>query len=115
MRAAAVDAAARTSAGPVTSSGWTSGMATMTTRCSMTRRRIARHTRGSKDALRTDPAVAPPSAKIRHMKVRRRMYRSVEGYVTTPAGWPARLAEPAWAPERYGFRDFQAQCDAVLM
>jgi dihydrofolate reductase len=81
----------------------------------MTRRRIARHTRGSKDALRTDPAVAPPSAKIRAMKIRTRMCMSLDGYVTTPDGWPAQLAGPSWDPERYGFRDFQAQCDAVLM
>jgi len=59
--------------------------------------------------------VAPPSAKIRAMKIRTRMCMSLDGYVTTPDGWPAQLAEPSWDPERYGFRDFQAQCDAVLM
>jgi dihydrofolate reductase len=49
------------------------------------------------------------------MKIRTRMCMSLDGYVTTPDGWPAQLAEPTWDPERYGFRDFQAGCDAVLM
>jgi dihydrofolate reductase len=41
---------------------------------------------------------------------------SVDGYVTTPDGWPAQLADPAFsAGESYGFPEFQATCDAVLM
>jgi dihydrofolate reductase len=40
---------------------------------------------------------------------------SLDGYVTTPDGWPAQLADPAWDPERYGFVEFQQRCDAVLM
>jgi dihydrofolate reductase len=40
---------------------------------------------------------------------------SLDGYVTRPDGWPAQLADPAWDPETFGFRDFQARCDAVLM
>jgi dihydrofolate reductase len=43
------------------------------------------------------------------------MCMSLDGYVATPDGWPAQLAEPTWSPERYGFREFQAQCGAVLM
>jgi dihydrofolate reductase len=49
------------------------------------------------------------------MKVRTRMCVSLDGYVTTPDGWPVQLADPAWSPEAYGFREFQATCDAVLM
>jgi dihydrofolate reductase len=49
------------------------------------------------------------------MKIRTRMCMSLDGYVTTPDGRPAQLAEPTWDPERYGFRDFQARCGAVLM
>jgi dihydrofolate reductase len=49
------------------------------------------------------------------MQIRTRMCVSLDGYVTTPDGWPAQLADPAWSPEAYGFPDFQATCDAVLM
>jgi dihydrofolate reductase len=49
------------------------------------------------------------------MKIRTRMCMSLDGYVTTPDGWPAQLAEPTWSPEAYGFREFQAECAAVLM
>src|SRR3954451_23676704 len=49
------------------------------------------------------------------MKIRTRMCMSLDGYVTTPDGRPAQLAEPSWDPVRYGFRDFQARCGAVLM
>jgi dihydrofolate reductase len=41
---------------------------------------------------------------------------SVDGCVTTPDGWPAQLADPGFVPgESYGFPEFQASCDAVLM
>lgn len=40
---------------------------------------------------------------------------SLDGYVTTPDGWPVQLADPEWSPEAYGFREFQASCEAVLM
>jgi dihydrofolate reductase len=49
------------------------------------------------------------------MQIRTRMCTSADGYVTTPDGWPAQIADPAWSPEAYGFVEFQAQCDAVLM
>ena len=49
------------------------------------------------------------------MQIRTRMCMSVDGYVTTPDGRPAQLADPAWSPERFGFTEFQASCDAVLM
>jgi dihydrofolate reductase len=35
--------------------------------------------------------------------------------VTTPDGWPAQLADPAWDQQAFGFTEFQARCDAVLM
>jgi dihydrofolate reductase len=49
------------------------------------------------------------------MRIRTRMCISVDGYVTRPDGWPVQLADPAWSPEAYGFREFQASCEAVLM
>src|ERR671936_1045917 len=49
------------------------------------------------------------------MQIRTRMCMSADGYVTTPDGRPAQLADPAWSPERFGFTELQASCDAVLM
>ena len=49
------------------------------------------------------------------MKIRTRTCVSVDGYVTTPDGWPVQLADPNWSPEAYGFRELQAGCEAVLM
>lgn len=50
------------------------------------------------------------------MQIRTRMCMSTDGYVTTPDGWPAQLADPSFAPgESYGFPEFQETCDAVLM
>jgi dihydrofolate reductase len=49
------------------------------------------------------------------MQIRTRMCVSLDGYVTTPDGWPVQLADPAWSPEAYGFPEFQNTCDAVLM
>ena len=49
------------------------------------------------------------------MQIRTRMCISLDGYVTTPDGWPAQLADPAFDPESYGFVEFQKSCDAVLM
>ncbi|MGY2874311.1 dihydrofolate reductase [Marmoricola sp. URHA0025 HA25] len=49
------------------------------------------------------------------MKIRTRMCTSLDGYVTTPNGWPVQLADPDFSPERYGFVAFQGTCDAVLM
>jgi dihydrofolate reductase len=50
------------------------------------------------------------------MQIRTRMCMSADGYVTTPQGWPAQLADPAFVPgESYGFPKFQESCDAVLM
>ncbi|HEX6679828.1 MAG TPA: dihydrofolate reductase family protein [Gaiellaceae bacterium] len=49
------------------------------------------------------------------MQIRTRMCMSLDGYVTTPDGRPAQLADPAWSPEAFGFVEFQASCEAVLM
>jgi dihydrofolate reductase len=50
------------------------------------------------------------------MEILTRMCMSVDGYVTTPDGWPSQLADPAFvAGESYGFPEFQERCDAVLM
>jgi dihydrofolate reductase len=49
------------------------------------------------------------------MRIKTRMCTSLDGYVTTPDGRPAQLADPDFSPEAYGFVEFQAGCDAVLM
>ena len=49
------------------------------------------------------------------MKIITRMCTSLDGYVTTPAGWPAQLADPEFSPQSYGFVEFQAHIGAVLM
>ena len=50
------------------------------------------------------------------MRLRTRMCTSLDGYVTTPDGWPVQLTDPAFkAGESYGFPEFQKTCDAVLM
>jgi dihydrofolate reductase len=43
------------------------------------------------------------------------MCMSLDGYVTTPDGLPAQLADPAWDPQVFGFGELQASCDTVLM
>ena len=40
---------------------------------------------------------------------------SADGYVTTPDGWPAQLADPSFNPVDFGFAEFQNECGAVLM
>jgi dihydrofolate reductase len=49
------------------------------------------------------------------MLIRTRTCMSLDGYVTTPDGRPAPLADPAWDPQVFGFAELQASCDAVLM
>lgn len=49
------------------------------------------------------------------MKILTRMCMSADGYVATPDGRPAQLADPAWSPAAYGFTDLQASLDAVVM
>src|SRR3989442_206569 len=74
--------------------------------CFDRRRRTGSHCSRDRHSPRKEPE---------EMKIRTRMCVSLDGYVTTPDGWPVQLADPAWSPEAYGFREFQATCDAVLM
>src|SRR6476660_6966287 len=50
------------------------------------------------------------------MKIRARMSMSADGYITTPGGWPALTADPAFVSgERHGIREFLEGCEAALM
>jgi dihydrofolate reductase len=50
------------------------------------------------------------------MKIRTRFSISADGYVTTPSGWPAVVADPHFVSgQSHGFPEFQAECEAVLM
>ena len=50
------------------------------------------------------------------MQIRARMSMSADGYVTTPHGWPALTADPAFVSgESHGIREFLEGCEAALM
>ncbi len=50
------------------------------------------------------------------MQIRSRMSMSADGYVTTPDGWPAQLADPTFVPgESHGIQEFLESCEAALM
>jgi dihydrofolate reductase len=50
------------------------------------------------------------------MQIRTRFSISADGYVTTPEGWPALIADPHFVSgESHGFPEFQESCEAVLM
>ena len=50
------------------------------------------------------------------MKIRSRLSTSTDGYVTTPDGWPALLADPSFVPGAiHGIREFLEGCEAALM
>jgi dihydrofolate reductase len=50
------------------------------------------------------------------VQIRARMSMSADGYVTTPSGWPALTADPAFASgESHGIREFLEGCEAALM
>lgn len=50
------------------------------------------------------------------MKIRARMSMSADGYVTTPAGWPALTADPAFASGRsHGIQEFLDDWKQALM
>jgi dihydrofolate reductase len=49
------------------------------------------------------------------MRILTRMCISLDGYVTTPDGWPVQLADPNFSPQAYGFDVFQKTLGAVLM
>jgi dihydrofolate reductase len=50
------------------------------------------------------------------MQIRARMSMSADGYVTTPEGWPALTADPAFGSgQSHGIQEFLADCEAALM
>lgn len=50
------------------------------------------------------------------MNILTRMCISVDGYVSTPDGWPTQLADPSFVPgQSHGFPEFQREIEAVLM
>jgi dihydrofolate reductase len=50
------------------------------------------------------------------MQIRARMSMSADGYVTTPSGWPALTADPAFASGKsHGIPEFLEGCEAALM
>ena len=56
------------------------------------------------------------SERSQQMQIRTRMSMSADGYVTTPDGWPAQLADPAFVSgESHGIREFLEGCEAALM
>src|SRR5437867_2271444 len=60
---------------------------------------------------RTDERLRPPP-----MKIISRLATSIDGYVTTPDGWPAPTADPAFAPgSSHGIQEFLKDKEAALM
>jgi dihydrofolate reductase len=56
------------------------------------------------------------SGREQQMQIRTRMSMSADGYVTTPGGWPALTADPAFVSgESHGIREFLEGCEAALM
>ena len=50
------------------------------------------------------------------MMIRARMSMSADGYVTTPEGWPALTADPAFVSgSSHGIGAFLESCEAALM
>jgi dihydrofolate reductase len=50
------------------------------------------------------------------MQIRARMSMSADGYVTTPTGWPALTADPAFVSgSSHGIQEFLEGCEAALM
>jgi len=50
------------------------------------------------------------------MQIVSRLCISADGYVTTPDGWPAQLADPTFAPgESHGIQEFLEGKEAALM
>src|SRR5437762_3192668 len=57
-----------------------------------------------------------PTDRSRQMQIRARMSMSADGYVTTPGGWPALTADPAFVSgQSHGIREFLEGCEAALM
>ena len=50
------------------------------------------------------------------MQIRTRMSMRADGYVTTPGGWPALTADPAFVSgESHGIREFLEGCEVAVM
>jgi dihydrofolate reductase len=50
------------------------------------------------------------------MQIKSRMSTSIDGYITTPSGWPALTADPAFVSgQSHGIREFLDGCEAALM
>jgi dihydrofolate reductase len=50
------------------------------------------------------------------MRIRTRLSMSADGFVTTPDGWPAIVADKAFVPgQTHGFAEFLPECEAALM
>ena len=50
------------------------------------------------------------------MRIRARTSMSADGHVTTPSGWPALTADPAFVSgQSHGIREFLDGCEAALM
>jgi dihydrofolate reductase len=61
-------------------------------------------------------AKRPTPERSEQMQIRTRMSMSVDGYVTTSDGWPALLADPAFASgESHGIQDFLNGCEQAVM
>jgi dihydrofolate reductase len=50
------------------------------------------------------------------LRIRTRLGVSLDGYISTPNGWPALLSMPGFVPAKtHGYQDFIADCGAVVM
>ncbi len=50
------------------------------------------------------------------MRIRTRLSMSADGFVTTPGGWPAIVADKGFVPgQTHGFAEFLPECEAALM
>ncbi len=50
------------------------------------------------------------------MRIRTRLGVSLDGYVSTPNGWPTLLSMPGFVPAKtHGYQDFIEDCGAVVM
>lgn len=49
------------------------------------------------------------------MQIRARMSMSADGYVTTPGGWPAVVADPGFTGHSHGIKEFLVGCEAAMM
>jgi dihydrofolate reductase len=71
---------------------------------------------GAAAAAAPDDRTTTGKARETTMKIRARVSMSADGYVTTPGGWPALTADPAFVPgQSHGIREFLDGCEAALM